>query len=718
MTHRIRFFRLSWSSTVALILTLTLAGITADNITRARWTANPDVHLPAVWLGLLCGATLALTRWRGRTALAYSFGLSLVVAFETIARVMTSPALVAPTLRQAIDGLHLRAVTGWERVSEWPATLAAGEAVPDTGLFIALLGIIVWSALAWLGWWLARRQQPLIAVLPLAALLALNNHLSGQPSAGFIALLACTLLLIAGVGFGQLQRDWDARRVDYSEELGLECGAAGVVLTMVIGLAVAAAPFAATPEGWRAMAKVLEGPAAQTASQLFSGVNPPRDVSFATFAQTPDLSRIGAPIPQSDETVMWVRISDAPPLPPQVGEAARVTTRVHYWRNAVFGAYTGQGWRASADVDSLVGDAGRYPLQQHFEIVADHSPALFAVNRPITTNVSITPNGLVQGEVSSYTVTSLATRVTATELITTSIEYPAEIAREYLPLPETVPARVQALAARLTAGTANAYDKAVQIQNYLRANYPYRLDAPPAPAGRDAVDYFLFEGPGGFCSHYASAMVVLLRAVDVPARVVTGFAMGAYDFERGAWRVPASAAHAWVEVYFPEYGWVEFEPTAAFSPRDYPGAASAAPAEPAAVPSHQPITAWEVVRLVGAVVVVIAILVWLVRPLFIRAQPTPERARRLYWQMRAALGRAGLRGNPSTTPHEYLNAHAEALAPPLRSALADVTRVYERAEYGEQTPAPREVENVQHQWQRARGEWMKLWWRRMTSPPA
>jgi transglutaminase-like putative cysteine protease len=709
----LRLPRIPGTTGLAIGLAVALAGLAGYSVAQARWTANAGAHLPAVWLGLLCGAALALTRWRGRSATAYSLVASLIVAFEIVARVVVTPALATDVLR----GLNVRLFIGAERVTGWIAALLAGAPVDDTGLFVALLAVTTWSAMAWLAWWLIRERRPLVSALPLLALLALNNHLSRQPAASFIALLVCVLLLVACLGFAELRRDWDRRRVDYADELALEWGAGAAVATLVIALAIAAAPFLATPEGWRAVAKFFEQPAARTASQLFPGVNAPPDAASAAFAQTPDLSRIGAPIPQSDEAVMWVRISDAPPPSPQSGGPG-VAVPIHYWRNAAFGAYTGAGWRPAAPAEALpLSVAGRYPLQQRFDIVAPHSRALFAVNHPVSASVTLSADGFAQGGVSSYTVTSLATRVTATELITASTDYPAAIATVYRQLPEALPARVRELAARLSDGATTPYAKAVRIQNYLRANYPYRLDAPATPAGRDAVDYFLFEAPGGFCSHYASAMAVLLRAVEVPARVVTGFAMGRYDYERNAWRVPASAAHAWVEVYFPGYGWVEFEPTAAFAPPDYPGAPGAAPmAEPQPAPAEASITFGEVARLIAAAVIILLVLAWLARPLFVRAPPASERVRALYWQMRRALSRAGLRAAASTTPHEYLRAHAAALAPPLRSALAEATQVYERAEYGEQSPAPREVERVQMQWQRARIEWVKLWMARMTSP--
>ncbi len=79
--------------------------------------------------------------------------------------------------------------------------------------------------------------------------------------------------------------------------------------------------------------------------------------------------------------------------------------------------------------------------------------------------------------------------------------------------------------------------------------------------GRDVVDFFLFDMKKGYCDHFASAMAVMARSVKVPARVAVGYASGTLDGLLGEYVVRDEDAHAWVEVYFPGYGWVEFEPT-------------------------------------------------------------------------------------------------------------------------------------------------------------
>ena len=128
-------------------------------------------------------------------------------------------------------------------------------------------------------------------------------------------------------------------------------------------------------------------------------------------------------------------------------------------------------------------------------------------------------------------------------------------------LPTSVPERVHELAKEITAGQTNSYDKAKAIEAYLRA-YPYNLEIGAPPEGQDVTDYFLFDLKKGYCDYYATALVVLARSSGLPARFVSGYAPGEYDAQHARYIVRELHAHSWAEVYFPEIGWVEFEPTA------------------------------------------------------------------------------------------------------------------------------------------------------------
>ena len=141
-------------------------------------------------------------------------------------------------------------------------------------------------------------------------------------------------------------------------------------------------------------------------------------------------------------------------------------------------------------------------------------------------------------------------------------DYPDWVMDRYLQLPADFPQTVKELARDLTQNATSSYDKAEAIRAHL-GTMPYTLNTGQAPPGQDWVEFFLFVDRKGYCQNYASAMITMLRSLGIPARLVVGFAPGVWDRGGGVWRVNSRHYHAWPEVYFPEYGWVEFEPTPA-----------------------------------------------------------------------------------------------------------------------------------------------------------
>ena len=138
--------------------------------------------------------------------------------------------------------------------------------------------------------------------------------------------------------------------------------------------------------------------------------------------------------------------------------------------------------------------------------------------------------------------------------------YPDTIRNEYLQLPPELDARIPDLAKQVTARADNPYDKARTIESFLRTRFGYTLQLSGKP-GDDPLANFLFVTRAGHCEYFASAMTILLRTLDIPAREVNGFLPGEYNDLAGDYIVRASDAHSWVEVYFPGAGWVTFDPT-------------------------------------------------------------------------------------------------------------------------------------------------------------
>ncbi|MFC1935528.1 DUF4129 domain-containing transglutaminase family protein [Chloroflexota bacterium] len=158
-----------------------------------------------------------------------------------------------------------------------------------------------------------------------------------------------------------------------------------------------------------------------------------------------------------------------------------------------------------------------------------------------------------------YSVTSSVSVATPQELREAGEEYPGWVRDLYLQLPDTLPERVVDLARDVAAEAETPYDKALAIRDYLHT-LPYRLDIPPPAFDADGVDHFLFNVGAGYSDYFASAMAVMLRAVGIPTRMAVGYSYGETD-EQGNGVVRDRNSHGWTEVFFPDYGWVEFEPT-------------------------------------------------------------------------------------------------------------------------------------------------------------
>ncbi|MGH7444867.1 MAG: transglutaminase-like domain-containing protein, partial [Longimicrobiales bacterium] len=157
-----------------------------------------------------------------------------------------------------------------------------------------------------------------------------------------------------------------------------------------------------------------------------------------------------------------------------------------------------------------------------------------------------------------YLVVSAARSATPAELRAASTRVPRRM-MHYLQLP-ALPDRIGRLADSLSLGAASNYDRAIRIEQYLRTRFAYTREL-PATARETSIDYFLFERRAGHCEYFSTAMVLLLRSLGVPARNVNGFLGGEWNDFGNYLAVSQNNAHSWVEVWFPEVGWVEFDPT-------------------------------------------------------------------------------------------------------------------------------------------------------------
>lgn len=275
----------------------------------------------------------------------------------------------------------------------------------------------------------------------------------------------------------------------------------------------------------------------------------------------------------SDDLVMRVRAS-APAL----------------WRGVLFDKYDGRAWTGDQATPASLGSAPPYEypsefrslgpratVSQTFYLESEQPNAILAAGQPDQVwydgSVSIddlgglrTDSTLTPGEV--YSVISTRGAATPQQLrALPSSPVPTSMQR-YLQLPSALPQRVGALAKSVTRDSTDTYDSVMAIEDYLRTNYRYSIDSPVPPIGRDAVDHFLFDAHVGFCEQFASATAVMLRTLGIPARIAAGYTTGHHNPFTGYYEVHASDAHSWVEVWFPNYGWYEFDPTFDVPPAD------------------------------------------------------------------------------------------------------------------------------------------------------
>ncbi len=178
----------------------------------------------------------------------------------------------------------------------------------------------------------------------------------------------------------------------------------------------------------------------------------------------------------------------------------------------------------------------------------------------------------------AYRMTSIVSTATDDDLRGAETTYNRFVTDHYLQLPASLPQRVRELSLDVTAGQDNPLDKALAVQEFLRGpTFSYSQDIEAPPRDSDGVDNFLFETQEGYSDYFASSMAVLLRAAGVPTRLAAGYAPGELDEESGHRFIKDSDSHGWVQVYFPAYGWIDFEPTPNWEvhPR-IPGGAEAA----------------------------------------------------------------------------------------------------------------------------------------------
>lgn len=324
-----------------------------------------------------------------------------------------------------------------------------------------------------------------------------------------------------------------------------------------------------------------------------------------------------------------------------------------------------------------------------------------------------------------YTIVSAVSEAPPERLREAGVEYPFWVTDRYLQLPNSLPERVRTLSKGLSESAGDPYDKAVAIEGYLRG-FAYSTNLPTPPGNVDRVDYLLFTLRKGYSAYFSTTMVVMLRAIGVPARIVTGYTTGNFDREGGGYLVKESNAHGWVEVYFPHYGWIEFEPTPSMPTIGRPALLEVnSPEEDlfqkdqnASEESQEDIPLedlsanpefWGGAPLWGFVGLVLLGAPAVLWTLWRRRWAGLDAAVAAYGKISflASVARIGPRSNQ--TPREY-GVELQSLLPRQRGAIGRILQSYERVRYGGLNTPREEAGDLGIYWQEIRTELIKRLW--------
>jgi hypothetical protein len=275
-----------------------------------------------------------------------------------------------------------------------------------------------------------------------------------------------------------------------------------------------------------------------------------------------------------------------------------------YWRAALLDVFDADRWAEgplrSSDVlaPAAAGNSGAWVKQvvtvrglSDTRLVGGGTPQAFAAgDAPVIQRARgfvYLPSGLTRGL--TYTVWSYAPQPTPRQLVQTGPRYPSALTEPGSTLdvwpgvtapPFGAPDRTRKLTALLDAhgeiaryvplekaalfvakGAQSPYAAAVSLESWFRTRGGFTYTSRPALFAEAPLVGFVVQTREGYCQYFAGAMALMLRYLGVPARVAVGFSSGTYDAKSGVWTVTDHDAHAWVEAWFPEYGWLPFDPT-------------------------------------------------------------------------------------------------------------------------------------------------------------
>jgi transglutaminase-like putative cysteine protease len=584
-----------------LALSLLMGWAVAAAVERSAWVPGFDTEGRLVPALALTSALGWLFICAGLRRFAYTIA-SLLAALVSLALFTPSPLTSV--------GLSVPALRQWL------------VALPGQTNLMLLMGLIVMFALAgvWTSWWIFRRHNGLVALLPTGTILAVEIINDTSPGLGFFVVvwLAAAASVLLRLNYVALKENWRSRRLPHAADTGWTFGEVGAEATVAI-LAIAfliLPPLSSSDISGALIPGVVHADPFHPFG-IGTGSGPGGGVGSIGYSET---VRPGSQLKAVSHTVMRVS-GDAPIYYP-------------YWRGIALAGWDGIQWSllpstqevpvrqqplvaAAATIprDDLPSDSQRIQIQHDtFQVIVPpeqtlatvfSSAEIISVNQPSTVRGIMTSQPTVPGlapalvnvagdNVSpstfdtvdrihlanrvrapySFIVTEAVPSAAVDELRSAGTDYPAW-ATPYISLyvggvsakgySTARDSEIAALAQQIVhdANATTPYDQAKAIESWFleKGRFTYTLAGSGAPANVRPLDWFLFNSKKGFCQDFSSAMNVMLRMLGIPSRQMSGFGQGLFDDKTRQYIVNAIDAHSWVEVFFPGYGWIPFEAT-------------------------------------------------------------------------------------------------------------------------------------------------------------
>ncbi len=563
-----------WWDFLSAFFLLAALEVSAYRLRVTGWTPNLGVIVILTFISTVLGMALGYSSFR--PWFARMFGLIFTLFFVPF----EVGLFEEPPRMEWLDRLN----DIYSRIYYSLADFFRSKPVQDPLLFLAVMAIFFWLIGLIAGYQLTRHAKPWGPLIVSGlALLIIDFYTPYTPNrdrySGIFVFLS--LLLVARQFYLRSRRDWAEKGTTYDPEVGTNMGRTVLVSGLVLVFIAWNIPVlvqALTPG--TEIQKQLANQWETIRDKLQNAVAGLQSPAVATSDFYGDSLSLGAGGTRDQEIVFTVKLNQ--PFPPGVRfywKARSYDTYNGTWTNSVTETrsvktnqwpFTYPQWEGRSIVDLTFipnqSDIRNLYLPE-FPLTIDHNTDV--MGRVLSDGtfdfIGVLSNPPLNDN-QSLSVRTWVTSPTIDQVSKALPDYSGYISTTYLQLPADFSPRIRQLAYQIAGRVPTQYQKVMAVTDWLRTNITYQESIDTPPQGVDPIVWFLFDYKKGFCNYYATAEVLMLRSLGIPARLGVGYAQGTYDTATNTFTIRRQDSHAWPEVYFNGLGWIEFEPTAAQPP--------------------------------------------------------------------------------------------------------------------------------------------------------